>query len=163
MEYIIRKVCDTDKKNVIDVFNYFIEKTFAAYPEKKVEYSFFEILQEISVNDSCYVIEDRNHTIIGFGLLRKHQHVDVFQRTAEVTYFILPEHTERGLGSKLLDILIHDARESDIDTLLAHISSLNEKSILFHRKHGFVDCGRFQRVGKKRGKDFDVVWMQKFL
>jgi phosphinothricin acetyltransferase len=163
MEYTIRKFHDADKKDVIDIFNFFIENTFAAYPEDKVDYSFCEILREISVNDSFYVIENTDHTIIGFGLLRKHQHVDVFRRTAEVTYFILPDHTERGLGSRLLDMLIHDARELNIDTLLANISSLNEKSILFHRKHGFVDCGRFQRIGKKRGKDFDVVWMQKFL
>jgi len=42
----------------------------------------------------------------------------------------------------------------------AHISSLNEGSIRFHLRHGFTECGRFRRVGRKRGQDFDMVWMQ---
>ncbi|WP_243669404.1 hypothetical protein [Methanoculleus chikugoensis] len=33
----------------------------------------------------------------------------------------------------------------------------------FHRRHGFVECGRFRNVGSKHGVLFDVVWMQKFL
>ena len=54
-------------------------------------------------------------------------------------------------------------RKSHIDTLLADISSLNEPSIKFHEKLGFSHCGSFKRVGRKFGKDFDVVWMQKLL
>jgi phosphinothricin acetyltransferase len=47
-----------------------------------------------------------------------------------------------------------------VDTFLAHISSLNEGSIRFHLRHGFTECGRFRCVGRKRGHDFDMVWMQ---
>jgi phosphinothricin acetyltransferase len=46
-------------------------------------------------------------------------------------------------------------------TILAGISSLNPKSLAFHERQGFVQCGRFLNVGRKWGKDFDVVWMQK--
>jgi len=36
-------------------------------------------------------------------------------------------------------------------------------SLNFHFKQGFKECGRFQRIGQKFGRDFDVIWMQKFL
>jgi phosphinothricin acetyltransferase len=48
-----------------------------------------------------------------------------------------------------------------VETILASISSRNEGSLRFHRKHGFRECGCFEGVGRKFDQDFDVVWMQK--
>jgi L-amino acid N-acyltransferase YncA len=33
----------------------------------------------------------------------------------------------------------------------------------FHKKQGFLECGRFQNIVQKHGNTFDVVWMQKFI
>ena len=63
----------------------------------------------------------------------------------------------------LLKHLIEGAREIGVDNLLASISSLNGESLAFHRKYGFVECGRFRDVGRKRGRPFDVIWMQRAL
>ena len=63
----------------------------------------------------------------------------------------------------MLKRLISDARKMKIKTLLASISSRNKESIAFHKKHGFIECGRFKDIGRKRGKLFDVVWMQKVI
>jgi len=55
------------------------------------------------------------------------------------------------------------AREIGIRIFLAAISALNEGSLAFHRKHGFVEVGRLREICIKRGTPFDVVWMQKML
>jgi L-amino acid N-acyltransferase YncA len=87
----------------------------------------------------------------------------VFNHTAELGYFIKPDYTVRGLGTLLLAQLIQDAKKMNIRVLLASISSLNEKSIEFHKKHGFFESGRFKGIGQKRGQIFDLVWMQNFI
>lgn len=55
----------------------------------------------------------------------------------------------------------------DLDTGHAEevvkISSLNAESLAFHRKNGFRESGRLVAVGRKRGADFDLVLMQRFL
>lgn len=163
VNYNIRKFIQEDKQAVIDIFNHFVVNSFAAYPENKVDFIFMDKLESLTINDSFYVLEASKNKLIGFGLLRVHHAYDVFDRAAELTYFILPEHTRKGLGSKLLNILIDDAKKAGIDTLLVHISSLNEGSIIFHGKHGFNECGRFKEIGRKKGKDFDVIWMQRFI
>ena len=56
-----------------------------------------------------------------------------------------------------------EAGVKGIDSLLAAISSHNQASINFHLQNGFKECGRFLRVGRKFGQDFDVVWMQRLL
>jgi phosphinothricin acetyltransferase len=48
-----------------------------------------------------------------------------------------------------------------IVTVLASISSLNQSSLAFHKKNGFVECGRFVGIGRKMGTGFNVFWMQK--
>lgn len=161
--YTIRKFSSGDKQAVTDIFNYFVENSYAAYPEKKVAPVFVEKLQDPVINGSFYVVKNSRQSIVGFGLLKRHHAYEVFSRAAELTCFILPEHGRKGLGSKLLTMLTGDAKKANVDTLLVHISSLNEGSILFHQKHGFMECGRFKNIGRKNDKDFDVIWMQRFI
>ena len=85
------------------------------------------------------------------------------RRTAEVTTFLGPLHTRRGLGTLILERLEKEARPLGVDRLLASVSSRNEASLRFHTKHGFVECGRFREIGRKHGVDFDVVWLEKRL
>ena len=162
MDYLIREVTDSDRKPVIDIFNYFIDNSMATYREKRVDDDFFDFFKDNAINDIFYVIEYKTD-IVGFGLIRTHRKADTFNRTCELTYFILPDYTRLGIGTKLLEILIDKAKQNGIDNLLASISSYNERSLKFHEKHGFNQCGRFRRVAKKFGKDFDIIWMQRFL
>jgi phosphinothricin acetyltransferase len=161
--YEIRRVRDGDRNAVVDVFNYFVENSFAAYPDKKVGPEIFDLLKNMSRGGAFYVVETPGKEVAGFALLRHHQIAEAFKRAGEITYFILPQHERRGLGARFMEIILADARAAGVETLLANISSLNEVSLNFHLKHGFKECGRFQRIGRKFGRDFDVIWMQKFL
>ena len=111
--------------------------------------------------DPTVTIKTNKGEVIGFGFLHPYSPIPTFKRVAEIVYFIRPEYTGKGVGSAILEHLIQEAKKLNIDSILAHISSLNEKSINFHAKHGFVECGRFRRIGRKFSKDFDVVWMQR--
>ena len=151
------------REPVIDIFNYYVENSFAAYPESKVPYDFFNKFLEMSDGYSAIVVKDETRKIFGFGMLRAHNPIPAFSQTAEITYFIKPEYTNRGIGSIMLNYLIDEAKQKGISSILASISSLNEESINFHRKNGFVECGRFKKIGKKKEQFFDVVWMQRML
>lgn len=95
-------------REVIDIFNYYIENSITAYPEQKGSYEFYGKMLEMT----------RGY----------------------------PAKTIKAVGGR---------------TILASISSLNQQSLSFHRRNGFVDCGRFVQVARKKGTRFDVVWMQK--
>jgi len=86
-----------------------------------------------------------------------------FLRAAEISYFIDPEYVGRGIGTRMLERIVSEAMRKGIDTILANVSSLNEASLRFHRRHGFEECGRFMRVARKKDRDLDAVWMQLIL
>jgi phosphinothricin acetyltransferase len=154
--------CD-DCKEVIDIFNYYVEKSFAAFPENKLPYEFFDGLLKLTSGYPAVVARDDKGKLVGFGLLRPHHPFPVFSRAAEITYFVAPDQTGKGIGTLMLSELEKQAIERGVATILAPVSSLNERSIAFHRKHGFVEVGRFKQIGQKKGQLFDVVWMQKNL
>lgn len=160
MPYTIEEMSDIHRVEVIDIFNYFVQHSFAAYPDEPVDYSFFDYFKELSRTFPSIVAKHESGTVAGFAFLRPYHPAKTFSRTAEITYFIIPHHTRMGLGSLMLQALTSRAKQLGIDNLLASIASLNEPSIHFHEKHGFRQCGRLTRVGSKFGKDIDVVWMQ---
>lgn len=163
MEYKFRRVTKNEGKQVIDILNYYIENSFAAFLDNKLDYGSFQPLLAMNRGYPFYVIADETDAIIGFGFLGRYHPSEAFNHVAEVTYFILPPYIHKGLGTRLLNILSVEAKKLGIETLLANITSLNQPSLGFHLAQGFTECGRFVRVGRKHNTDFDVIWMQKFI
>jgi len=163
MDIKIAPLSKDNRKEIIDIFNYYVENSFAAYPEQKVTYDFFDHFLKMCEGFPALIAEDGQGNILGFGMLRAYSPFSTFSQTAEITYFIKPGYTGRGIGKSILDYLLDKARKKGINSVLAGISSLNEGSINFHKKNGFVECGRFREIGNKRGKTFDVVYLQKML
>ncbi len=163
MEYRIRIAQDSDAESLAGIFNHFAQNTFAAYPSLPVDAGFLHRLQSLAGRLPLYVAEIPNGQVIGFAGLRPVHLADTLSRSAEVTIFILSEHTRHGLGGQVLSRLEQDAKTLGIDTIIGGASSLNQPSLEFQKKHGFEECGRFRRVGQKFGRDFDIIWMQKFI
>lgn len=160
MKYTIRNMQETDASSIMSIYNYYTENDFAAYFEQPLPIQSFRLFQEMSKNYPAFVACDENQEVIGFAFLHAYHSAPTFQRTAEVTYFIHPQHTCKGLGKSMLDKLITGAIKIGVDNIIASISSQNMGSLAFHKKYGFCECGRLPSIGKKFGQNFDVVYMQ---
>ena len=163
MDYRLEPVSVKDGDQIIDIFNYYVENSFAAYPESKVSYEFFGSFLNLTQGYPFLVAKDMGGKIVGFGGLRPYSPLPTFSRAAEITNFISPEHTGIGIGQPIVDRLLDQAKRMGIVTILASISSLNQATLAFHKKNGFVECGRFVGIGQKMGQAFDVVWMQRIV
>lgn len=147
---------------VMNIYNYYIENGYAAYPEKPFGYDFFDKFLEITKGYPAYAINFEGD-IVGFCYLSAYNPLPTFKGTAQITYFISKDFTGKGLGEIALKKLEVEAKKRDINVILAHISSLNNSSIKFHLKQGFKECGRFQKIIRKNDVLFDIIWMQKFI
>jgi L-amino acid N-acyltransferase YncA len=163
MEYSISPISAEDRESIIDIFNYYVENSFAVYPESKLPYQAFDLFLQMSKDLPTATIKNHKGDLLGFGMLRIYNPMPAFSKTAEITYFIGSDQTGKGFGKILLEFLERGGRERGIKTILANISSLNTGSIKFHKNNGFIECGCFKQVGIKKGKTFDTIWMQKML
>ncbi|MCX7749490.1 MAG: GNAT family N-acetyltransferase [Clostridia bacterium] len=151
-------------KEIMDIFNYYIENSFAAYPDTKLPYEFYGKFLEMTKGYPAFAMKDENKDrVLGFCFLRAYNPFPVFKEAAEISYFIHKDDVGKGIGEEALNVLQQEAKKMGIRNLLASISSENEQSLKFHRKNGFRECGRLHQIGNKKGKRFDVVWMEKEL
>ena len=163
MPYTIRPAQDKDGSAIDSIFKHFVSTSMAAYPETMYEGGIYNALRRSGKSHPFLIAETEASEVIAFAQARPYHGADTIRRTAEITYFILPDHHGKGLGERLLNKLIELVRPLGVDNLLGSISSHNEQSLIFHKKHGFVEVGRFRDVGRKWGKDFDIVWVQRFI
>jgi len=161
MPYTLLPMTVEHRRPVIDIFNHFVANDWSAYPEEPLDYGMYDRFLDMARGYPAFVAVSEDGTVAGFGFLHAFLPAATFSRAAEVTYFILPEHTRHGVGSRMLNAFTEAGRGRGVDSLLASISSRNEASLSFHKQHGFAECGRMTAVGRKFGEDFDVVWMQK--
>lgn len=164
MSYTFELLEEKHRIPIIDIYNHYIENSFAAYPEQKVSYEFYGMMLEKTKDYPAFaIVNDSISKVVGFCYLKMYHPFSAFKETAEITYFIEPLEVGKGIGKLALNLLEEKAKEKGIRQILASISSKNEQSLIFHLKNGFKECGRFTNVGKKKGEHFDIIWMQKMI
>jgi phosphinothricin acetyltransferase len=145
---------------VIDIYNYYIEHSFASFLEIPASYEFYDVfLAMMKGLPAIAIINDEK--VAGFCFLRPYSPIPAFHAAAEISYFLRPEMTRKGLGHHALAHLIAAAKQRGISHFIACVSSLNEQGIRFHYKNGFSEQGRLAGIGKKFNSSFDVIWFQK--
>ena len=119
MHISFRKMAATDRESVIDLFNYYVENSFAAFPEMTVPYDLFNTLFSPSRTDLQLVACNGAEALIGFGMLHPYKPFSSFAKTAEIVCFIAPDNTRRGVGASLYGNLMDSAKTHGITTILA--------------------------------------------
>ena len=160
MEETIRDVGPDDWSDISGIFNHFVAESFAAYSEIPVGKHFFQD-RWMTQPDYPFLVAESAGKAIGFAYLAPFHPAQTMKHSATLTYFILPEHTGKGIGQKFLEILIQKGQQKGITNFLANISSKNPGSLRFHLRNGFHECGRMEQVGVKHGQAFDMIWVQK--
>ncbi|NVM35426.1 MAG: N-acetyltransferase family protein [Candidatus Lokiarchaeota archaeon] len=157
-EFKIRDLKESDISTVLSIYNDHVINGFAAYSEKELSIDFINRLKKDSLSFIILEIEEK---ITGFAFLRNYLPYDNFKHTGQLSYIIKPEYTNKSFGTMLFNKLVDAAKDNGIDILIVHLSSLNQQSLNFHKKHGFIECGKFKNIAKKFGQEFDIIWMQK--
>lgn len=162
MNIIFEKMNENHKQGVMEIFNYYVENSTAAFPAKAVPEQFYAMLMKKSEGYPAYTLIDTDKDlVVGFCQLSPYNPFSTFSETACLTYFISPDYTGNGLGGKCLLELEKEAKAMKIKNLVAEISSENQGSIAFHKKYGFMEMGELKNIGKKLDRSFGIVYMQK--
>ncbi len=133
------------------IFNEHVAEGFAAYPETPVSEEAIRFLLSQTLESLAVAAETADGSLLGFGFLRPYQPVETFAHTTQITIFLDAQCTRAGIGPEILRYLELRARRRSITKVLAYVSSRNAPSLAFHAKHGFVECGRLPRIGRKWG------------
>lgn len=163
MDIRFEHLSEIHRKPVIDILNYYVENSSAAYRGEKVDYQFFDNFISDDGVISSYAVLDKENGVIGFCILEFYKNTATFQTLGDVMYFLKPEATGKGVGKAVLQKLETDAVKKGLHKIVVDISDENSRSIEFHKENGFHEYGRLKDCWKKHGQKLGIVFMEKLL
>ena len=152
---------EKDFEIVKEIYNYYVLHSTATYHTE--ELSVEELKKQIPLNHPkyrSYLIKDNGITC-GYSYISQYKPRKAYDRTAEVTVYLKPGHTGKGIGEQALAKLESVAKEEKIKVLIGIISADNQQSVRLFEKCGYEKCAHLKKVGEKFGKILDVVYYQK--
>jgi phosphinothricin acetyltransferase len=116
--------------------------------------------------DHCFVALSVEGPVLGWSAASTVSERCVYAGVAEVSVYVHPQASGRGVGRRLLDELIHSTERAGIWTLQAGIFPENAASLALHRAAGFREVGLRERLGQMTygplsGEWRDVVLLER--
>jgi phosphinothricin acetyltransferase len=109
----------------------------------------------------CRLVAESGGTIAGWAALTAVSERCVYRGVAEVSVYVADGARGRGIGRALLAALVEASEREGLWTLQAGIFAENTASLLLHRRTGFREVGRRERLGELGGVWHDVVLLER--
>lgn len=117
-----------------------------------------------------YLVAEENGVAVGYAYVGKFQERAAYQWSVETSIYLAPDHRHQGIGSALHAALEATCRKRGFKNMYACISYIDPEdeyltldSVHFHERMGYRMVGRFIQCGKKFGRWYDMVWMEKLI
>jgi phosphinothricin acetyltransferase len=101
--------------------------------------------------------------VAGWASLNQWSDRRAYDGTAETSFYVKSEFRGRGVGRKLKEATIEEARRLEFHTLIARVAEGSEASLHLNESFGFFHVGTMKEVGRKFGRLLDVHILQKML
>ena len=102
-----------------------------------------------------------NSEVIGWSALSSVSTRHAYRGVAEVSVYVAARARGLGFGRILLEALISDAEKNEIWTLQASIFPENVASIELHKRCGFREVGRRERIAQLKGIWRDTILLER--
>ncbi len=157
------------EKNIISalkIYNFYISNSYSNFEEKKLSVNSFKLLyKKIRTQKLPFIVAKEDNEVLGIAFVNKFREKSGYRFTYEHSIYVNPKFKNMGYGSIILKkLIIICKRNKKIKNLIAVIGgSDNIASIKIHKNNGFKYIGTLTKIGYKKNKWIDSVYMQKKL
>jgi len=157
---MIRSVEPKDAREIVDIYNFYINNTDITFEEQPVSVDEMERrIRDVTAKYPWLVIEEDGE-ILGYAYSSKYRERSAYRYTAELTIYMKNGEEGKGLGAELMRRVIEETRGGGIHTLISAIAIPNERSVAIHEKFGFEKAGHLKDVGFKFDRWIDVGYWE---
>ncbi|MEK9673912.1 MAG: GNAT family N-acetyltransferase [Rhodospirillaceae bacterium] len=109
--------------------------------------------QAVQDAECPYVVAEASGAILGYAYAAQYRPRPGYRYTVEDSVYVAAGAEGRGVGAKLLTVLIERCEAAGYRQMIAVIGDAeNHGSIALHRKMGFRQVGLFENIGFKFGR-----------
>ena len=95
--------------------------------------------------------------VVGNAIVERNR-VERYHHRAEISITVNKEYWGKGIGSKLMEMMIDFARNVGIEILYLEARADNERAIKLYKKYGFCEIGLYEKFFKINEKYYDA-WL----
>ncbi|SRR6266436_9332278 len=162
-EIVIRRAELADVAAITEIYNEAIATTTATFDtEPKTVAERFAWFQAHDHRHPVLVAVCSDN-VVGWSSLTKWSDRRAYDDTAETSFYVKVEYRGQGIGRKLKEATIEEARRLKFHSLIARVAQGSDESLQLNKSVGFVHVGTLKEVGRKFGKRLDVHILQMML
>ena len=170
MDIIIRDAKVTDAKAIQTIYTPYVETTAITF-EYNVP-SEEEFCRRIETVQQKYpwIVAMVNGKVVGYAYASAFKPRDAYLWAIETSIYVDNNNKRSGIGRQLHEALEQRLKMQGILNMNACISFieqedefLSQDSIRFHEHLGYKTVAHFHLCGKKFGRWYDMIWMEKMI
>jgi phosphinothricin acetyltransferase len=109
------------------------------------------------------VVAEDARGILGYAGTGPFRAKRAYDTTVETTIYVAPDALGLGVGRALYTALFEAIAGEDVHRAVAGVTLPNPASLALHRRFGFSEVGVFRENGRKLGRYWDVMWLERAL
>jgi L-amino acid N-acyltransferase YncA len=161
---ILREATDADAEAIAEIYGHHVIHglgTFEEIPPSVAEIA--ERMAAVRDHKLPWLVAEEGE-ILGYAYAAPYRPRSAYRYAVEDSVYVSPAHQGRGVGRRLLEMLVGRCEALGLRQMIAVIGdSANVGSIALHARAGFEIRGSAGAVGYKAGRWVDIVWMQRAL
>ena len=169
-EIIIRNATPADAEAVQRIYAPYVAETAISF-----EYDVPSVA-EMARRMACfsasypYLVAEEEGRVVGYAYAHAFHERAAFQWSVETTIYVDRDKKRKGIGRRLHEALEEALRRQGILNINASIAYIEQEdeylthdSERFHALMGYRKVAHFHLCGKKFGRWYDMIWMEKFI
>lgn len=161
----IRAASRTDLPRLTEIYNHFVIHTPVTFDVEpySVEKRAAWLQQFASTGRYRLLVAESESVVVGYAGTTRFRPKPAYETTVETSVYCAPEAIGQGIGTSLYSALFESIAGEDIHRIVAGYVLPNPPSEALHAKFGFKPVGIFRENGRKFGRYWDVMWVERAL
>ena len=162
MATVIRDAMEQDITAILAIFNEVLATSTAIYMDQPttLEERLGWWRGRVAAGYPVLVAED-DSGVTGFASFGDFRPRHGYRFTVEHTVYVRADQRGRGIGQRLMAVLLERAAAMGKHVMVGGIDAENVESLRFHERLGFERVAHFKQVGFKFGRWLDLIFLQR--
>ena len=167
---IIRTATLQDAQRILEIYADYVVNTAVSFEYEPPTLSEMASRMENTLRRYPYLVVEEDGVIQGYCYAGPFIRRAAYDHAAELSIYLDRSARRRGYGRALYEAMEDRLHSMGIINLYACIGDpieedqyLTRDSERFHRRMGFEKVGTFHRCGRKFGRWYNMIWMEKII
>ncbi len=169
-DFVIRDANRKDAERLLEIYSYYVLNTAVSCEYEVPPLAEFRDRISNTLEKYPYLVCTKDDRIGGYTYAGAYSSRAAYDWTAATSIYVDKDFRRQGIGSLLYKELERKLKELGIVNVLAgtaYIENedeyLTQDSYRFHLSEGYTKVAHMKGIGKKFGRWYDLLWLQKRL